>query len=578
VEQVLILNGLTGLVDTRGTAASCEQRTNGTVNCLDTPLGIAAARAAEVGGPPAAFVADRFDTLSQESRAKATDETVRADELEAAALSARRIGAAGSASLIDAQAAAARVKARAGLAQAAAAAATAQAVRLGDAPRARMAGDAVVAAAWKGELAEVQTGALRGLGAGLAVPTSERIVALSAGERKTIPAVARFVSSEPETVKGQIVGTGLVLTALKAGASSVQTVDAEGARTTYEVTVTGLTPAQGLALATRTFEEIKEIAAASPPLNIDWQDAAVLRTNYDLIYPILRKIRNTLIPPESWKPELPGFTPQKFQVQFMIGVLDTIKANPSIRTLREGILTYRPGITPTGGFAERRTATEGRECGRNSESGVVFHDLYTFTSSVATAQEILSTTVAIAKLAAPIVDAFKPGVGKAINKATATVEAVAGQAMVPFGSDPRRLISNFGNAICVAIAAGPSSLPLATRAASELRKRVQDNANRYRLNTLIAQDTRQSDVARQRAADTARSSLTIAQENLSRLAMLDTPAIFSSAQNETFLKAKEVVEAATPSLDPASGGGGGGGLVVAAGAAAAAFALWRFMR
>jgi hypothetical protein len=110
MEQVLVLNGLTGLVDTRGTGASCAQNGNGTVSCLDTPLGLAAARAADVGGPTAAFVADRLDVLAQASRGRATSEAERADGLEADALSARRIGKQGSADQLDRAAEAARLQ------------------------------------------------------------------------------------------------------------------------------------------------------------------------------------------------------------------------------------------------------------------------------------------------------------------------------------------------------------------------------------------------------------------------------------------------------------------------------------
>jgi hypothetical protein len=371
---------------------------------------------------------------------------------------------------------------------------------------------------------------------------------LSAGGKHTVFEVEAFTSSDPSVVKGQIVGRSVVLTALKAGRATIEVATVDGRRQSFPVTVTSLTPEQGMALAQQTFNQIKNITGSAPPLNIDWQDAGVLRANYDLIYPIIRKIKNTI--PSGL------YAGARFQSEFMLGVLNTIKNNPSIQTLREGILVYRPGITPTGGFASRVTSREtARECGRNSVSGVVFHDLYTFGKSVAVAQEILATTLKIANLAAPIVNAYLPGAGAAISKATASVEAVAGQAMVPFATDPKRLISNFGNAICIAVVGGPNAQPLASRSAAILRDKVVTSWTLYRSQAGL------------RGA-TADETLTEAQAALAELQTLDTPAAFTPAENAAFNQARAGVESTTPPLAPGGGQASGGipGWAIALGA------------
>jgi len=368
---------------------------------------------------------------------------------------------------------------------------------------------------------------------GAAPPTLD----LSAGGKHTVFEVVAFTSSDSSVVKGQIVGKSVVLTALKAGRATIEIATVEGKRQSFPVTVTGLTPEQGMALAQQTFNQIKSITGTTPPLNIDWQDAGVLRANYDLIYPVIRKIKNTA-------DALSGYAGAKFQAQFMMNVLNTIKGNANLRTLREGILARYPTISPTsdsGAFGPR-----GRECGRNSVSGVVFHDLYTFGKSVNTAQAVLNATMQIANLAAPIVNAFVPGAGEVISKATASVESVAAQAMVPFATDPKRLISNFGNAICVAIAGGPNAQPLASRAAAILRDKVITSWTLYRSQAGL------------RGA-TAAETLTEAQAALAELQTLDTPAAFTPAENTAFNQAKAGVESATPSLGPGGGDAGGGG-------------------
>jgi hypothetical protein len=596
----LILNGLTGLVDTRGTAASCEQRTDGTVNCLDTPLGIAAARAAEVGGPPAAFVADRFDTLSQESRAKATDETVRADELEAAALSARRIGAAGSASLIDAQAAAARVKARAGLAQAAAAAATAQAVRLGDAPRARMAGDAVVAAAWKGELAEVQTGALRGLGVDPAPRTTTGApIGLVAGSTAFVPNVKTFSISPAGIVTAQNGPERLTLFGAKAGeATLTYTTRGSTEQKVVKVRVGGVTPAQAIAAGKDLWDKISRILD-EPVLAIDWQDAAVIRTNADSIQRVLATLR-------SASDDL-GSTGANFEARQLYKIVGYIKANPQVVTLREAVV----GAIPTA-LTEPSLSRTGREC--RWEGGINYRPLYAFARDYGTFIDVTAVTaVTLVAVAGAVATVFTAGAAApaaaaatlatmGITLSAATITAIAGitavvgvaagylaSQMPEFAADPDRLVKSFGAAVCAAV--NDNAQPRRARASSRFRVQAVAAANQYRIALGVAASAGSNTTVRTNALAAAAEARARGQAALTEMLAFDDPRFYTATQNASLAAAKEMlnkddalvrteVEQRLSERRAASGGAstGGGGLVVAAGAAAAAFALWRFMR
>jgi hypothetical protein len=566
MEQVLVLNGLRE-VDTRGTASSCAQAPDGSVTCLDTPLGTAAARAAEIGGEQGAYAASRLDALAQTARDESTQATQRADDLAAASESAHRIGDHGSADVAARAAEASRLQARAALAQSAAAAAAAQAVRIGDARRALMAADAVVAAAWRSELAEVNAGALMGLELGVARDALE----LRQGYPQDVPDVVKYTIADTGTLKGQIIGTKLVLVGVKDGVTSVEVADAAGTRREIKVTVKALIPAEQMALAQETFDKIKALTSSPAALKIDWQDADVLRANYDLIYPVLRRIRNAVT-------DAPLFRPQEFQSQFLIDVLNTARNNPQAKTLRDVILIKNAKLTSLdvpGAEDFKR-----RECTRNSVTNVVFHDLYTFTRDYHTAGKITNVILTIADVVGKIYSMVDPATGKIITDSSKAARAVAAPALAEYGADPKKLVSGFGNAVCVAITGGAAALPVAARAALSLRAKAISEARKYRASLLLANDTRRPEERRKESAAAAQSQKIAAQEALARLATLDVPGAFTAAQNVELEEARTIVNADT-ALEPGRGGapaGGGGGAIVAVGAAAAAFALWRFLR
>jgi hypothetical protein len=351
--------------------------------------------------------------------------------------------------------------------------------------------------------------------------------------------VARFTIADPRTVKGQLVGTRLVLVGVKEGSTKVEVESPAGTRSEISLTVKGLLPAEQMAVAQETFNAIKSLTGSPPTLKIDWQDAGVLRANYDLIYPVLRRIRNAAV-------DTPGFRPQEFQSQFLINVLDTAKANPNLRTLREVVLKIDPNLPNA---TEWRNGTEGRQCRRNSVSGVVFHDLYTFTRDYHTAGKITNVILTIADVVGKIWSMADPATGKIISDSSAAVRAVAAPALAEYGTDPKRLVSNFGNAVCVALAGGNGAMPVAIRAAAELRKRAWLANQRYkllkaagRLSGLGAPMPNTAEEARQQA-----------QAALAQLETLDTPGAFTPAENAQLAEVRTEVNAGT-SLGPSRGG------------------------
>ena len=573
MEQVLVLNGLASLVDTRGSGASCAQNGNGTVSCLDTPLGLSAAQAAETGGRTAEYVASRLDVLAQESRAQAAEATVYADELDAASSSAHRIGDHGSAIVAARAAEASRIQSRAALAQSAAAAAAAQAVRVGNAAQARMAGDAVVAAAWKGDTAEVDAGALRGL---RATPRTDSL-SIKQAVPKELPDVARFTIADPSILRGQIVGTKLLTVGLKAGSTRLELETTSGGRKTYTVTVEELVPTEQIREAVNLFNQAKSIGNA-PGVDLDWQDASVLRASYDQLYPSLRKLYLAALTEAAGSDT---FRPQRYQALFLMRVLVNAKARPDLATLREVVLTM-PSYTDRGTTVNTPTgpvggwSPSGRECSRNSRTGVVFHDLYVYARDRETLFDIARVTVNVAEWLINLFSSDEDDSGGENSSAASTIKAAASAASeyIPeFAVSPKKIVSGLGNAVCVALAGTAAALPVTARAAVALRAKAIRQARYYRTSLILANDTGRPEEKRAES------------EALAQLALLDAPRTFTAAQNAELEEAKNIVNA-DASLEESgggesaskSGGGGSAAPVVAAGAAAAALALWWYLR
>ena len=378
------------------------------------------------------------------------------------------------------------------------------------------------------------------------------------GFPQDVPDVARFVIADPRTVKGQIVGSRLVLVGIKAGTTKVEVESPAGTRSEIAVTVQGLIPAEQIALATQTFNEIKSLTGSPETLKIDWQDADVLRANYDLIKSVLQPIRDKVF-------SMPGYRPQEYQSQFLLNVLDTAKNNPQLRTLREVVLKLVPNVASDPEF---RNGTGGRQCGRNSQTGVVFHDLYTFTRDYMTFVQITNAVLKVAEVVGKVWSAFDPVTGKSISEGAKAARAVAAPAMVEFGTEPKRLVSNFGNAVCVAISGGIAAQPVTLRAAATLRKRAEVAANRYKLLTAAG---RLSGLGAM--PTTAAEAKEQAQQALAELDALDVPSAFTPAENARLEEARALVNAGT-SLAPGGGqqqeqkSGGIPGWAIAAGAVA----------
>jgi hypothetical protein len=584
MEQVLVLNGLTGLVDTRGTGASCAQNGNGTVSCLDTPLGLAAARAADVGGPTAAFVADRLDVLAQASRGRATSEAERADGLEADALSARRIGKQGSADQLDRAAEAARLQSRAALAQSAAAAAAAQAVRVGSAEQARLAGDAAVAAAWRSDLAEVQAGALMGLGTGLSVdPTS--VIALAAGNTAFVADVATFNISPSGIVAAQNGPARLTLFGSKAGEATITYTTRAGAEKTAKIVVAGMTPAQALQAGQKLWEKISNILG-EPVLDIDWQDAAAIRANAGSILPVLTTLRRAA---RSYNVQA-----AETQAGYLYQIVDYIRANPQVVTLRQAALAAIPGTATAASWS--RT---GREC--RLEGGIAFRNLWAFARDYGTFTDVAGiVAVSLVAVAGAVATVFTAGaaapgafaaLGVTISAATATLVAGAAaaagaaatamaNAMPTFAADPDRLVKSLGNAVCAAI--NENALPRRARFVSKYRVEAVTAARRFKTYMAGANVVGAPAEVRQAALAKAAEEKAKGQAALANMLGLDDPGYFTPEMNQQLADARAVLNADDALVSGGGGAsastGGGGGAIVAVGAAAAAFALWRFLR
>jgi hypothetical protein len=612
MEQVLVLNGLASLVDTRGTGATCEQRDDGTVGCLDTPLGLSAAQAAQTGGETAAYVASRLDVLSQESRDQATRETMRADDLVAASESAESIGDFGSASVAARAAEAARAKARASLAQSAAAAAAAQAVRLGDAPRARMAGDAVVAAAWKGELAEVESGALRGLGVDPAPRTTTVApIGLAAGSTAFVPNVETFSISPAGIVTAQNGPERLTLFGVKAGEATLTfTTRGSTEQKVAKVGVGGVTPLQAIQAGKDLWDKISGILD-EPVLAIDWQDAAVIRVNADAIQRVLATLRNAS--------DKFGADGANFEARQLYAIVGYIKANPQVMTLREAVTGAIDGALTLPSLSR-----SGREC--RWEGSTNYRPLYAFARDYGTAVDVLAiTAVTLTAVAGAVATVFTAGAAApaaaaatlatmGITLSTATVTAIASIAaivsaaagyltsqMPTFAADPDRLVKSFGAAVCAAV--NDNAKPRRARAADKLRVQAVAAERQYKIALGFAASAGSNTTGRANALAQAAAARARGQEALAQLLPLDDARFFTSAQNVALTKAKETLNkddalvrtevqerlstvAERRTTDGggaskgggASTGGGGGAIVAAGGAAAAAFLLWRFLR
>lgn len=610
MEQVLVLNGLASLVDTRGTGASCAQNTDGTVNCLDTPLGLSAAQAAQTGGETAAYVASRLDVLAQESRAQGTEATVRADELAAAASSALQIGDFGSASVAQSASEAARIQSRAAFAQSAAAAAAAQAVRVGNAEQARMAGDAVVAAAWRGETAEVEAGALRGLG----VDTSPAPgLVINVGSTAFVADVETFSIAPEGIVTAQNGPARLALLGVKAGRATL-TFTPRGSSTQkiVEVAVLGVTPEQALKAGVALWEKISD-ALDEPVIRIDWQDASAIRANADAILRVLATLRNAS--------DRLGSTGANTEAKQLYSIVTYIKQNPQVTTLRQAVLNVIPEALTTASLSR-----SGREC--QIVRGTAYRPLYAFAQDYGTAVDVVvisaAVLAAVGAAAAAVMTAGAAAGAAAlaalsINVSTGVLTLAASAAalaatgagyladqMPRFAADPDRLVQALGGAVCAAI--NDNALPRRARYVNKYRVKADTAARLYR-NSLTIANAATDPAIRAEWMQKAAAAKAEGQAALQEMIGLDDPTYFTAVQNakmaetrrllnagdqlvvaETAQKREELrrqaVAAAARNLtteDSAGGGsststGGGGGAIVAVGAAAAAFALWKFLR
>lgn len=608
MEQVLVLNGLSSLVDTRGTGASCAQRLDGTVTCLDTPLGLSAAQAAQVGGATASYVAERLDVLAQASRSRATDITARADELAAASESSHRIGDHTAAAAASRAADAATLMARAALAQSAAAAAAAQAVRTGNAEQARMAGDAVVAAAWRGDTAEVQAGALMGLRLGVD-PAPAGALTINAGSTAFVAGVDTFSIAPEGIVSGQNGPERLTLLGLKAGRATLTfTPRGGGAQKVVEVAVLGVTPEQALKAGADLWQKISE-ALDEPVIRIDWQDASAIRANADAILRVLATLRRAS---DSF-----GSTGANTEAKQLYSIVTYIKQNPQVTTLRQAVL----GVIPTA-LTEPSLSRSGREC--QIVRGTAYRPLYAFAQDYGTAIDVIVVSAAVlaavgAAAAAVMTAGAAAGAAAlaalSIEVSTGVLTLAAGAAtlaaagagalanqMPRFAADPDRLVQALGGAVCAAI--NDNALPRRARFVNKYRAKAATAARQYRNNLTVAAAATNTAVRDEWLAKAATAKAE-GQAALTEMLGLDDPSFFTREQNAQMaetrrllnasdqlvvaetaekreqLRREAVAAAANQSLRTESGastGGGGGGAIVAVGAAAVAFALWKFLR
>jgi len=368
-----------------------------------------------------------------------------------------------------------------------------------------------------------------------------------------LPDVARFVIADPRTVKGQIVGTRLVLVGIKEGTTKVEVEDTAGTRSVIALTVKGLLPTEQMAVAQQTFNEIKSLTRSPAELKIDWQDADVLRANYDLIYPILRKLFATA---RDLGKVTNTYRPERYQALQLLRILANAKARPDLKTLREVIFSTPVPYTEDGttiGVPTPATAatwsTSSREC--TVEGGVRYRALYAFARDYTTFVDIVNVTLKVAEIVGKVWGTFDPATGKAISDGAKAAAAVAAPALADFARDPKRLVADFGGAVCVAVAGGNGAMPITIRAAAELRKRAWLAGQRYKLLTAAG---RLSGLGSPIPA-TAAEACEQAQEALARLETLDTPSAFTPAENAQLAEVRSEVNAGT-SLAPSRPSGG----------------------
>jgi hypothetical protein len=362
--------------------------------------------------------------------------------------------------------------------------------------------------------------------------------------------VARFTIADTRTVKGQLVGTRLVLVGVKEGSTKVEVEDTSGTRSVIGLTVKGLLPAEQMAVAQQTFNEIKSLTGSRPDLRIDWQDADVLRANYDLIYPILRKLfataRDLGAAPNTYRPE-------RYQALQLLRILVNAKSRPDLKTLREVVFST-PSYTESGTSISVPTpatattwSTSSREC--TVEGGVRYRKLYAFARDYTTFVDITNAALKITEIVGKVWSMFDPATGKIISDGAKAAAAIAAPAMAEFARSPKSLVADFGGAVCLAVAGGTAAMPVTVRAASELRKRAWLANQRYKL---LKAAGRSSGVGALPA--TAEEARQQAQEALAKLETLDTPGAFTPAENAQIAEVRAEVNAGT-SLGPSRNGG-----------------------
>jgi hypothetical protein len=333
---------------------------------------------------------------------------------------------------------------------------------------------------------------------------SGQTITLKAGLSHKIDNVQKFSVLDSRTVVGQQVGRTLHLVGLKVGTTTVKYTPVGS---TNEVSVTvkveQISKEDALKVAQAVFDKVKRVTNR-PRLQLDWNDAEVLRNYRQTIRDILRPIRNSA--------EKLGYERAKNRLNFLLMVLDVAQANPHLVTLHQVLQEVKK--QPWGDAASFH-----KVCVEDFKDSIPFKQGYDFAAKWTTIIDVASVVTTVVALATSIAASIFTGgasAGLPVAKVAGALTAAAGE-IKEFSHSPKRLVADFGRAICAA--RDREILPARVEAAAGLRATVLSAYQQFK-------STRNSSAAIQ------------AQAALAELLTLDEPGFFATYRPEEDRKFK----------------------------------------
>jgi len=348
---------------------------------------------------------------------------------------------------------------------------------------------------------------------------SAETITIKAGQSHKISNVERFRITDSRVMVGQQVGRDLHLIARTVGMTTVKyTPIGRTEEISVKFKVERITKEDAVKASVAIFQRIKNIIKR-PALQLDWNDAEVLRNYRQTIRDVLRPISNAAR-------DL-GYTKAMNRLNFLLMVLDVAHANPHLVTLHQVLQEVKK--QPWGDAASFHNV-----CVVDFKDDIPFRWGYDFAATWTTFIDIASVVAMVVAFAASVAASFfTAGSTAAVTLAViAGALSAAAAEMTEFSHSPKRLVAHFGRAICAA--RDREVLPARVEAAAKLRATVLSAYDEFQaaMASIARRRGRASEEELEVDRNTAYMAAVRGQEALLELLTIDDPGFFATYRPE----------------------------------------------